>query len=121
MSRLPDDTRIGRLLRERAETRRREAARRALAALDALEGAGVPAVVVGSLARGRFLGHSDVDLFVEDRHGLAPEAIIAIIERAMGDFPFDVLFADRVSDTDRPFILERTLCATDLRPPHASA
>lgn len=117
MAQLAPETRLDRLFRERAEARRREAARLALAALEALERAGVRAVVVGSLARGRFLGHSDVDLFVEDRGALAPEAVVAIVERAMGDFPFDVIFGDRVPDADRPFILERTLDAADLRAP----
>ena len=115
------ETRIDRLLRERAEVRRREAARLALSALEALERSGIEAVVVGSLARGRFLGHSDVDLFVENRYGVAPEAVVAIVERAMGDFPFDVLFGDRVPEDDRPFILERTLRAADLRAPDAPA
>lgn len=117
MAQAAPETRLDRLFRERAEARRREAARLALEALDALERAGVRAVVVGSLARGRFLGHSDVDLFVEERGGLSPESVIAIVERTMGDFPFDVLFGDRVPDADRPFILERTLRAADLRAP----
>lgn len=117
MAQAAPETRLDRLLRERAEARRREAARLALDALNALERAGVRAVVVGSLARGRFFGHSDVDLFVDDRGALAPEVVIAIVERAMGDFPFDVIFGDRVPAADRRFILERTLDAADLRAP----
>ena len=86
-----------------------------------LEPAGVRAVVVGSLAPGRFLGrflgHSDVDLFIDERNGLAPEAVVGVVERVMGDFPFDVIFGDWVSAADRPFILERNLRAADLRAP----
>jgi len=121
MTQASHETRIDRLLRQRADARRREAQRLALAALEALERIGVGAVVVGSLARGRFLGHSDVDLYVVDRHTVAPETVIATVERVMGDFPFDVVFGDRVSDADRPFILERTLRAADLRASGASA
>lgn len=106
---------IDRLFRERAEARRRVAARLALDALDALEAVGVRSVVVGSLARGRFLGHSDVDLFVEDRNGLTPEAVVGIVERAMGDFPFDVIFGDWTPADDRPFILDKTLTIEELR------
>ena len=117
MSQAASEPRIDRLFRDRAEARRREAARLALCALDVLELAGVRAVVVGSLARGRFLGHSDVDLFIDERNGLAPETVVGIVERVMGDFPFDVIFGDRVSAADRPFILERSLRAADLRAP----
>lgn len=89
-------TRLERLLRARAEARRREATALARAALRALRKAGVSARIVGSLAKGSFRAGSDVDYLIEDRNGLAEGEIVRLVEAAMHGFPFDVVFAERV-------------------------
>lgn len=89
-------TRIERLFAARAEARRGEALRLAAGALRALRKAGVRGRIVGSLAKGGFRVDSDVDFLIEDRGRLGESRVAAIIEAAMGDFPFDVVYAERV-------------------------
>lgn len=95
-------TRIGRLLRARGEARRRSALRLASAALRALAGAGVKARLVGSLPKGTFRADSDVDFLVESRGRMSESDVIALLEAAMHDMPFDVVFAERAD----PALLE---------------
>ncbi len=91
----PGRTRIGRLLRARAEVRRQRALRLASAALRALRRAGVKARLVGSLPKGTFRADSDVDFLIESRGRMSEPAVVGLIEAAMQDMPFDVVFADR--------------------------
>ncbi len=58
-------SRIESLMKERKDERLALASARALAALASLEKAGFSARVVGSLARGTFSVHSDVDFLVD--------------------------------------------------------
>jgi predicted nucleotidyltransferase len=77
-------------------TQQREALARAQAegALAALRQRLVAARLVGSLARGRFLLHSDVDLLIEDRAGLSDGEIYDVVSDHIRDVPFDLVFAD---------------------------
>ena len=85
----------------------------ALAGLAALERHGVEAAVVGSLARGTMLQHSDIDFVILDagRHSL--EEIAGILEPVLGGFPFDLIPMAQV----RPEMRR----APDLRPHPAPA
>jgi predicted nucleotidyltransferase len=57
-------SRMEQLIAKRTAERRVRALRCALAAIPALNEQGVEAYVIGSLATGRFMSHSDVDYFV---------------------------------------------------------
>lgn len=57
-------SRIERLVAKRTAERRVRALRCALAAIPALNEQGVEAYVIGSLATGRFMSHSDVDYLI---------------------------------------------------------
>lgn len=98
----PARTRIERLLRARGEARRQSALRLAAAALRALRRAGVKACLVGSLPKGTFRAGSDVDFLIESRGRMSESAVVGLIEAAMQDMPFDVVFADRAD----PALLE---------------
>jgi predicted nucleotidyltransferase len=114
-------TRLDTLLADRAAARERTARQPAAGALAQLTGAGVEAGLVGSLARGRFLGHSDVDFLVLDAAGLDDGAIIGLIEPEMRGLPFDVIVLDRVREPERSRLLEELVRASDVRPAAATA
>jgi transcriptional regulator with XRE-family HTH domain/predicted nucleotidyltransferase len=86
---------LGRLFAQRATERRRRALELAGRTLEALRRAGVSACIVGSLAKGRFRGDSDVDFLVEDRGGVPESRVLGIVEASMAGFPADVTFAER--------------------------
>ena len=88
-------SRLVRLLRARGEARKQIASRLAAATLRKLRKEGISARLIGSLVTGRFRPDSDVDFLIEDRGGLSESRITGTIERSMGGFPFDVVFADR--------------------------
>jgi DNA-binding XRE family transcriptional regulator/predicted nucleotidyltransferase len=92
-------SRIEALFARRAAGRRRRAMALAGRALARLRASGVKAIVVGSLAAGRFRADSDVDLLVEDRGALSESRILDIVEAEMEGFPFDVTFAERADRT----------------------
>jgi predicted nucleotidyltransferase len=58
---------MGELTRMRDETRRIEAAKLARAALASLRESNIDAWVIGSLARGEFRQHSDIDVLIDAR------------------------------------------------------
>ena len=68
---------IRKIIEERDRSREAEAAVLAVAALDALWLAGCPAWLFGSLARGAFLGHSDIDILI-DATGVAKVRAISV-------------------------------------------
>jgi len=106
-------TRLDTLLAERAAVRERTARHAALGALARLAAAGVEAGIVGSLARGQFLGHSDIDILILDAAGLDDGAIIGLIEPEMRGLPFDVVFLERVREPERSWLLEELVRAPD--------
>jgi predicted nucleotidyltransferase len=100
-----------------ADTRAREARARVLAAraLRRLAERGVEARVIGSLAQGDFLLHSDVDFLVlrcpdELRYGIE-----GLVEETLEGLPFDVVYLDEVAPERRAAIQSRSLDASDLR------
>jgi len=94
------------------ESRRNIAEAKAEAALHALESLGLKAWVIGSLAKGRFCLHSDVDFVVDCDKACEYDAFIAI-EKAMGDFPFDMVPFRRLRDDAIPYMMEGAINASD--------
>jgi predicted nucleotidyltransferase len=105
------------LARRRLADRRRaaavEAARRAVAVLAAR---GVRALVFGSLARGDFAPHSDVDLLVVHCPEGLHYRIEAAVEDVMAGLPFDVVYLDELPEPARAEALEEAMDAADLCP-----
>jgi predicted nucleotidyltransferase len=100
-----------------ADTRAREARARVLAAraLRRLAERGVEARVIGSLARGDFLLHSDVDLLVLRCPPELRYRIEGLVEDTLEGLPFDVVYLDEVAPERRAAIQSRSLNASDLR------
>ena len=111
-------SRLRALMRERAQARRKAALAAAARVLDELASAGVAAVVAGSLAKGPFLAHSDVDFVVVGQPDRArrrrAEEIVARNMAAAG-LPYDLVFADFLADRPRTALLEGHLDASRLR------
>lgn len=93
---------------------RTKASARALVALDALQAAGLHAWITGSLARNRFAARSDVDFLVDVSDDREIEAFM-IIERAMGDVPFDMVPLRRLKPHAREFMMAGMIDASGLR------
>jgi len=87
---------------------------RSVKALDALDILGIRAWVIGSLARGTFNAHSDVD-FVVDALPARQRFVLLVIEEAMKDMPFDLVPFDRIPESDREFFMEGSLDASGFR------
>ena len=89
---------IAAIISARTQQRHAEAVRLAGAALGALAANGIHAWLVGSLARGDFRKHSDIDILID-----APVADRALALRlrlsALGDFPSSVLFVSDLPDS----------------------
>lgn len=96
-----------------ARARSAIALRSALAALKSLERLDIRAWVIGSLAKGSFREHSDVDFLVDCPYEREYEAFRAI-ERAMGDFPFDMVPCQRLKPDAAPYMIAGALDASDL-------
>lgn len=99
-----------------SEVRRRLAAARALRVLRSLRQKGVEALVVGSLAEGRFGPASDVDFLVVECPPHLRYRIEAGVEDVMLDIPFDVVYRDEARESflkrmEATAIAERELVA----------
>ena len=79
-----------------AGERRRRAVAGAKAAVAALAELGVSALVTGSLARGGFGAHSDVDLLVTACPRALKYAIEGVVENCLGGMTFDVVYLDEL-------------------------
>ena len=88
---------LARVLRERALKRLQIAHPRAQACIAKLSKRGAKGRIVGSMARGSFRHTSDVDILVEDLGPLKEDEIERIARREMGDFPFDLIYAHKLS------------------------
>lgn len=89
----------------------RVAARRVLNDLRAL---GIQAKLVGSLARGDFLGRSDIDILVLS----CPPDWRPRLERMAGEmagrWPLDIIFLDKVRPRWRAYLLSEARDASDI-------
>lgn len=93
--------------------RQRVAVRKAVGALDAVGKLGFRVWVVGSLAKGRFNVHSDIDFVVDCPTNREYDAFRAI-ERIMGDFPFHMVPFQRLEQDAIPFMMEGALDASGI-------
>jgi predicted nucleotidyltransferase len=78
------------------ESHRRRAVTLARAAAEALDQLGVSVLVTGSLARGFFGPHSDIDFLVTSCPRHLKYAIEGLIEDKLDGIPFDVVYADEI-------------------------
>lgn len=94
-------SRMERLVAKRTAERRARALRCALAAIPALKNQGIQAYVIGSLATGRFMSHSDVDYLVTGHIGPMDRRLVeATIAGAMAgsNVGYDVVYEDDVEE-----------------------
>ena len=87
----------------------------ARAATAALAEVGVHAVVTGSLARGRFGAHSDIDLLVTSCPRRLKYAIEGLVEDVMAGVPFDLIYLDELTAAKLSRFTEGAVHASELR------
>ncbi len=107
-------SRIESVMEARTQKRKSIAVERALAALRALERSGARAWVVGSLAKGGFGLHSDVDLLVECNEEME-SGLFKIVERAMRDFPFHLIPTCAIDDGKLSYFMKEAVDASGIR------
>jgi predicted nucleotidyltransferase len=105
---------IERMLDERRASRRLAAIAQACAIADALAPHGVGLRVGGSLARGRFGVHSDLDLLIDCAHE-AEHLVMDSIALYSGPVPVDAVFLRRLDALRRDEMLEGSCDARSLR------
>jgi predicted nucleotidyltransferase len=110
-------SRIETLLSLRLALRKAQAITRAKHAVDNLMSEGIETFVIGSLASGHFMTHSDVDFFVTtpvDRQKRVQTE--AIVSRAMArsGIGFDIIYAEDVRSECLPEFCDAKLDASDL-------
>ena len=88
---------LSRILSGRAAARYREARELAARALQQLASHGVRARLIGSLARGTFRATSDIDILIEDAGGLSAQKIEEVARKAIGEFPFDIVYTEEIA------------------------
>jgi predicted nucleotidyltransferase len=87
----------------------------ARAAIALLAQKGVRAMVTGSLARGSFSPHSDIDILVTDCPHHLKYAIEGSVEDALAGFTFDVIYADELPAWKLRHFVEGAVDADELR------
>jgi predicted nucleotidyltransferase len=107
-------SRIESLIKEPKDERLALASTRALAALASLEKAGLSAWIVGSLARGTFSVHSDVD-FLVDCSPEAESAAFRILESEMRDFPFHFIPSSDLDEMKKTMMMKEAVGASSIR------
>jgi len=83
-------------------------------ALGELRAKGVEARLVGSLARGDFLLHSDIDILILRCPPGLRYALEGLVEEAVQGRAFDVLYLDEVRPERRARLLAEAVDASDL-------
>jgi predicted nucleotidyltransferase len=107
-------SRIERLMQERRVERLAVASRRAFAALARLEQGGLSAWIVGSLARGTFAIHSDVD-FLVDCGPETEDVAFRLIEKEMRDFPFHFFPGSDLDESKKAIMMKEAIGASSIR------
>lgn len=102
------------LMARQTEARRTRAVAAARAVLAWLAEDGVEARVIGSLARGTFKRHSDVDVLVLSCPPDRRYRIEAGVEERMGGLPFDVVYLDEVEPAQAERLQREAVDASDL-------
>jgi predicted nucleotidyltransferase len=95
--------------------RARKAVTCAQAATEALSSLGVRVLVTGSLARGGFGPHSDIDLLVIDCPRSLKYAIEGIVEDHLEGLPFDVIYLDELPERKLASFTKGAVHASQLR------
>ena len=95
------------ILERQVAARRREALARARASrtIDRLAAEGIKAKLIGSLARGTFKAHSDVDFLILTCPVTRKYTIESLVEDMMAPLPFSVVYLDEVDPTRRSDLL----------------
>ncbi|HEY4174864.1 MAG TPA: nucleotidyltransferase domain-containing protein [Rhodopila sp.] len=96
------------------EWHRRRAIAAVRRAVDVLTGLGVTALVTGSLARGGFGPHSDVDFLVTACPRHLKYAIEGVVEDNLDGVPFDVVYLDEIPEWRVRRFTESAVDARDL-------
>lgn len=91
------NSRLDRLLDSRALEKLVSVTPQVDLALWQLRKAGVQVDVVGSVARGEFRSHSDIDFFVSEKGPLSEVEVFNLIAENVKATPFDIVFAERLS------------------------
>jgi predicted nucleotidyltransferase len=109
----PQQTKLDVLFLRQGDARREKASAEANIALSHLRALGVEIGVIGSLAKGTFKRHSDVDFLVKDLGPLSDTEIFCALSDAMKSVPFDMVLLNHASPDFLPEMLaEYTVEAT---------
>ena len=90
------NSRLDRLLDSRASEKLATVGPQVECVLKKLREAGADVEIVGSLARGDFKIHSDVDFLISDKGSLSEVDVFNITSDHLKDAPFDLVFADKL-------------------------
>jgi transcriptional regulator with XRE-family HTH domain len=108
-------THLEALIAHRVADRRRRALAGARRVLRMLARSGIEAGVIGSLARGTFGAHSDVDFLVVECPRKLKYAIEGRVEDEMDGIGFDAVYLDELDEHFRKKALDEVRYASDLR------
>lgn len=100
---------------ETVEERRLRAVAGAIAATQSLALLGVKVLVTGSLARGGFGTHSDVDFLVTECPRHLKYATEGVVEDELGGMRFDVVYLDEVQAWKLASFMRGAVHASELR------
>ncbi|MDB5401545.1 MAG: uncharacterized protein QOD93_3130 [Acetobacteraceae bacterium] len=98
-----------------SEQRRQRAIAAAREAVDALTALGVTVLVTGSLARGGFGEHSDIDFLITACPRHLKYTVEGIVEDSLCGVPFDVVYLDEIPEWKVPHFIEGAVDARHLR------
>jgi predicted nucleotidyltransferase len=94
-------TRDADIIRSRAAVRREVALAAWHAIKSELEAVGLELTLFGSLAKGGFSTHSDIDVIVQlGDSGISRFAVDRIVSKVSGDIPVDLFFAEDLTQSD---------------------
>lgn len=94
-------TRDADIIRSRAAARREVALAAWLAIKSELEALGLELTLLGSLAKGGFSTHSDIDVIVKlGDSGISRSAVDRIVRRVSRDIPVDLFFVEDLTQSD---------------------
>ena len=94
-------TRDADIIRSRAAVRREVALAAWYAIKSELEAVGLELTLFGSLAKGGFSTHSDIDVIVQlGDSGISRSAVDRMVRSVSGDIPVDLLFVEDLTQSD---------------------
>ncbi|MFG6573529.1 nucleotidyltransferase domain-containing protein [Sulfitobacter sp. 1A13353] len=94
-------TKTSDIIQRRAADRRKKALVALGSIKSELEALGLESTLFGSLAKGGFMNHSDIDLMVRlGDSGMSRSAVERIVNRASPDIPVDLFFEEDLTEAD---------------------